>query len=479
MARVPIKLFYGLNTSINGDHVREGNPVFTNATIDSEGNLGRRPGLASATRTPDTIGIGNVHNVYYWAYAEQFIFISNTSVVDSEDATFGTATNLDKGANSCNKVSFAEGYVSGGTNALFFVGDEGTNIYYLTCASPGGIISGLSTCTGTPATMSSLVWSADRLLVNDTTSTSVYYSDVGDGATFSGGLFSAEVDADFANAIARRGQEILVFGERTIETYYNSGAPFERYQGGEIFSDCGIAPYTIVPYRNTYIYMDTKGRVNILNGREAQVISSPIDLTLYDLESDNMMGNLIELGDYVFYTVSFQTGLRTFAFDLERGYWSEWLEGEYGGPGNPPTTHRLAIVSTARDINSSSPIVLVAPQAFSALREMKLGVYTEDNTLGDYGAYVNVETPFIDHGSDNIKRSNKLSMRLSSDNTVTMQHKDEIDADYGESYDLTDSPVVQRRCLGSYRTRSYKFESTDNARLSLGSIFEDVEENRH
>ena len=125
--------------------------------------------------------------------------------------------------------------------------------------------------------------------------------------------------------------ELIVFCEQSGEAFYDSGtypAPFVRNVSG-IFEVGCIAPYSIAKIDNSAMWLGRsntgQGVIYRLNGY------TPVRLSTYAIEyaiqtmatiSDAQAFTYQQEGHH-FYVITFPTGGRTFAFDINTGLWHE------------------------------------------------------------------------------------------------------------------------------------------------------------
>lgn len=149
-----------------------------------------------------------------------------------------------------------------------------------------------------------------------------------DGTTYSGLDFaSAEVNSDFVIATVNQQENLLIFGERTIETWYDSGAvdfPFLRVNGGTIERGCGAAQ-TIIKEDNAVFFLGDDLIFYRLGGIQLQRISThAIEAAWqqYATASDAFAFSY-SFDGHKFISVTFPTGNATWHYDIASGLWHE------------------------------------------------------------------------------------------------------------------------------------------------------------
>jgi hypothetical protein len=139
---------------------------------------------------------------------------------------------------------------------------------------------------------------------------------------------TAEAKPDYAKRVISTMRELWIFGETTIEPYYNSGNtdfPFERIQGSTL--PVGIASAaSIVDIAGTFFWLSNKGIVLKNSGYNATPISTPaIDYQISTYTTiDNAIGYTFTAEGHMFYVLAFPTHNITWLYDLTTGVWSEW-----------------------------------------------------------------------------------------------------------------------------------------------------------
>jgi hypothetical protein len=133
---------------------------------------------------------------------------------------------------------------------------------------------------------------------------------------------------------------IWLFGERSTEVWYNSGAAdfvFERYPG--VFIQQGCAAAASVAVIDTVVYWlsdgaDGEGMVF----RSSQMTASRISTYAMDQEVkkysrvDDAIGYCYQRDGHAFYVLTFPTADKTWCYDLATGQWHErmWLDSNGG-----------------------------------------------------------------------------------------------------------------------------------------------------
>lgn len=168
-----------------------------------------------------------------------------------------------------------------------------------------------------------------------------YISSLYAGATWDALDFaSAEGEPDFNVGTIVSHRELVVFGETSLEVFYNSGDPtfpITRNQSGTGNVGCA-ATYSIAKIRDMVMWLGKDesgtGIVYRLNGYTAEPISTP-DIN-YHIQAMSDISDAIAFtfqmeGNY-FYVITFPTGDKTFVYNLTTNTWNEaanFKDGEF------------------------------------------------------------------------------------------------------------------------------------------------------
>lgn len=149
-----------------------------------------------------------------------------------------------------------------------------------------------------------------------------------DGLTYSGLDFaSAEVSSDFVVAVLNNQEQLYIFGESTIELWYDAGAldfPFQRYDGATIERGC-IAALTPIREDNTVFFLGDDKIFYRLDGTTPMRISThAIETTWesYETLSDAYTFSYTIEGHKLINLV-FPTTQASWVYDIASGYWHE------------------------------------------------------------------------------------------------------------------------------------------------------------
>ena len=216
---------------------------------------------------------------------------------------------------------------------------------------PNGYILNLSTNVLTQIASSG--WrGSDRVAYQDgyfifsEPGTGVFYiSSLNDGLTIDTLDFaSAEGSPDNIVGLISDHRELWLFGQKTVEVFYNSGNPdfpFERIQGAFIEHGCA-APHSIAKMDNSVFWLGSDDRGNGIvwkaNGYQPQRISThAVELAIQSYESvSDAVAYTYQDEGHMFYVLNFTNANSTWVYDAATGLWHE----RASGAGNSISRHK-------------------------------------------------------------------------------------------------------------------------------------------
>jgi len=307
----------------------------------------------------------------------------------------------------------------------------------------------------------------------------VEYSEVADPTSWIGEFVSAEGEPDSLRAIEVGWREITLFGESTIEHWYNDGvSPFSRLEGSMIQLGT-LSPYSIVQADNGWFFLDSSRRIMKILGRQPQIISQPVN---------DVFGSIVDVSDAQGETITqngcslylIRVGDRTLAFDYALNEWvSEW--------GNFSVAQDKYTRFIGQHFINVEPwnLTLCGDYTGDKLYSLDFDA-TQDNGEILRPAW---RTGQIDHSTGVEKRSNELKIRLQrGDGTpggeepvMYVRWRDngsKVWSNYREIHlGFTGDNDMYRSIfmLGSYRARQYEFSCTENVPITMVSVQEDVQ----
>ena len=149
-----------------------------------------------------------------------------------------------------------------------------------------------------------------------------------DGTSYDGLDFaSAEVSSDYVVAVVNQQENLLVFGQTTIETWYDAGTvnfPFQRIDGGTIERGCAAA-LTPVKEDNSVFFLGDDCVFYRLDGTIPRRISTHAiedAWQRYTLVSDAFTFSYTFEG-HKFIVLTFPTANATWVYDISTSLWHE------------------------------------------------------------------------------------------------------------------------------------------------------------
>lgn len=159
-------------------------------------------------------------------------------------------------------------------------------------------------------------------------SNNFFISASADGTSFSGTDFAAaEVSSDYVLSIVNQQETLLIFGERTIETWYDAGAlnfPFQRTSGATIERGCA-ALMTPIKEDNSVFFLGNDFVFYRLSGTSLQRVSTHAiedAFQSYSTVSDAYTFSYTYEG-HKFINLVFPTANASWVYDVATGDWHE------------------------------------------------------------------------------------------------------------------------------------------------------------
>lgn len=135
---------------------------------------------------------------------------------------------------------------------------------------------------------------------------------------------TAEGQPDNLVAVLSDHREIFLFGEETIEVWYNSGAsdfPFERNQGAFVEKGCG-ARYSVAKQNNTVYFIGSDLMVYQMTGYTPVRISNhAVEKTLKDIYLEDAFAYTYQDEGHLFYVLTIPERDITWCYDISTGAW--------------------------------------------------------------------------------------------------------------------------------------------------------------
>lgn len=322
---------------------------------------------------------------------------------------------------------------------------------------------------------------AQRLVAIDLTSPGRFlYSDAGEGSDSTWGALSfetAEARPDGLVAIRENTAELGLFGTSTLEIHGISTDPLIPFQRISTLNLGCSAPYSIVRFDNSYLFLDDKRRFIQTDGRDFQPVGDAIQRDLRDLGTVSDCFGYREDTDRNGCVVwVFPTAGRTWSYDYGAKKWSEraLYDGISANTAWPVATHAFWDSQNANIVGASTTAGLYA---------------LNTATRQDIGGTILAElvTGWQTFGTDNWKRSARVRVVMRRGTTPLGSTSGQLEVavendskgwsgfkvvDLGQPYDTV--PNIDLRFGGVFRRRRYwlRYSGTDD--FSLVTLSDDV-----
>lgn len=327
------------------------------------------------------------------------------------------------------------------------------------------------------------------LLANEGGTGRVYHSKVGEPENFTeGGFFTAEQSSDSVVAIHTSWDEVLVFGTKTVERFYNDGVtPFVPINGGTLSIGCG-APYSITLIRDYFYWLSDSNELVRSTGNSYEIISEPVgDFFTNKFDNSNIIGDYIQLYSeknkhhlYILTNPDYEQDGVTLVYDIIKNEW----QGRWGYWDDKYTRFR------GNSYAEANSMALLGDYANGK-------IYMFGETYEDAGDLLRSSwlTGWVDHGTMAFKESHQLRLRIlrgeaqkyDSKNEATkgcelmVRWRDDGDRTWSNVHYINLGKIGEYKYyahlnrLGRYRMRQYEFFMTDDAPLIIASAEELIE----
>lgn len=468
--RVKIPISKGLYTNSDALDTSDFATVNRNFWVNRAGALVKRPGVS------DAVDLGTakpVEGLYWFNEAGYAIAVSD-----------GKVFKITKSGPNYSKTeltgSTLRTYAStGGTGRVVFC-DDGTRVYM----ANGAAINYHTAASGTsqpiadadaPTQVTHVAFLNNRILCNKDGTSQFYWSDIGNGLAWTATSWAtAESDADWVLNLSVGYKELVLWGEQTIEVWYDDGVtPFSPIPGA--FIQRGLSSQDSVQFHDgKWYFQDERNNICMMKDRQVTVISKPIERELKELGNvTDGLSMLIDIAGDTHYVITYPTVDRTFVWKVSDDYldgWSEWgqsTSGRWIGQCHAACTGWF--------------VDLVGSKAADGM----VYVYSTGNVDDDGTAITATRrTGWIDHGAKNWKSSLGISVLMKdavngnvSAPVLSFRYRDNGSATWSSWRDISMTGEAIRRVfqLGRYRTRQWEFQNSQRCLTDIVSIEEDVE----
>ncbi len=359
------------------------------------------------------------------------------------------------------------GPVSMGDNGVQVFLSDNPNGYVYTLAS--GAFSRITTATWPGAAMVDYL---DGYMIGITPSsgqfwvTALYDASSIDALDFA----SAESNPDRLVALQVDHREVWLFGEKTVEVWYNSGDstfPLSRVSGAFVETGCA-ARMSVAKADNTQFWLATNGAVVRAEGYIPRIISTraiEAAITGYS-RIDDARAFAYAMEGHTFYVLTFPSAGVTWVYDAATDMWHEraswglgrWRANCYARLGNK---HFVGDVSTGKIYRLDPEALTEAGMPIERVR-VTAPVGDEDKRLIHSRFTLDVETGVTDGAQIMLSWSDDGGRTWSNEQTASLGALGEYRA------------RAEWRRLGQSRSRMYKIRCTDPVRLAILGAYGDI-----
>jgi hypothetical protein len=448
-------LFFG-NDQQSGDQQLAGaSPLAINVVADGVGAVRRRPGISAWDGFPDGMPTNAVEGLYDFEDA-LYVVYDDRRIYRIAD---GVATNLSTGG--------GPSYLAGSGRPVF--AETAFRLVIAGGSEPEKVDSGESVAErlgGSPPDSTHIVALASRLASNDLTDAStddrIRYSATGSAGNETWdalGFVTAEARPDGIVSLHAGTNQLYAFGGRTLQVFTPDAstifAPLSTLQRG-----CA-APHGVIQVDDDFVWLTEKRVFVQSDGRSLTELSLPISATLDDMTTvSDAYGFRWSADQFDCLAWLFPTDGRTFV-NQNGGGWAQW-HGWTHGAGHTP------FPITAFHYWHDQNLHLVG-QADGTIAKLDSSAPT------DLGGTIKAETRtgFINRDTDAHKHCQAVRFTFkrghatgTTEPVVLLSWRDTL-GDFCPplrlSLGTTGDHVftVERRSLGTYRSRQWRLEFTE------------------
>lgn len=415
---------------------------------------------------PFSTGSGANRGIYEWKGA--VYSVNGTSLVKVDSS--GTQTSL--------------GTIAG-TARCVFAGESA----YLTIVAGGSVYrtdgTTVSSVTDPDLESPNSVAFLNSQLIYDGDDGRFCTSDAGDGSSIDAlNYATAESAADDLTRVYTFRESVLLFGESSIEQWYNSGVgnpPFDRFQGS--LRQIGIAGVHCVAHTEKAVYfLGNDKTVYRLEGYEPVQVSTVAINNAIESYSDvsDCFAFALKLQGQSFAVFSFPTANKTWAYSETSGLWLELSSGVANGrhiANGYCYAFGKHLVSDYRNGNIYEwDLDTFTSNGDTIIRERVIQPVTSDILGGQPGKQV-----FWHSLELLINSGNGLATGQGSTPYVMMSYSDDLGLTWSTEQWVSAGALgayqwrVQWHSLGASRGRVYKFRMSDPIEFNLFKLSAEVE----
>ena len=356
--------------------------------------------------------------------------------------------------------------------------ENGTLVYVTTgfrMATTDGVTAALVADASAPVRTTHLGYIDGHVLTNQANSIFFWWADVGTGAWDPNSSESVNADIDKLVALAAAFRELYLIGTRTTEVWVNTGetpGTFQRLDGAFINRGCS-APYSVLLADNTVWWLDQERAFIKLEGRNAKIVSGPVNSLLRALPSvEDLTTQHFMFRDRRFILLSSRANNFSLVYDYGKDAWYQWgqwnaVEGRYD---------RWPVFAVAFS-SAANQYALLGDDG---------KVYTLAEASTTRTARFCLRSAHVSHGTYGWKLSRLLHLRVKrgyqtsgTTGNFRVRWRDQ-GGDWGNWHPLSivqgeRGQIAELHRLGRYRTRQYEILYTDAPPFALVGVEEEVE----
>lgn len=311
----------------------------------------------------------------------------------------------------------------------------------------------------------------------------IYNSDLDDPFSWTPGDFiSAEIESDYALRMVKAKNYLVVLGYKSIEYFYDganvSGSPLSRndspFRGiGLVTGLCTIGDTTY------FVGQDSLQNISIysLNSFKVERISNEVvDRTIQSISPSsnprsqailNKDGFCVSCDGHTFYVLV--TGQTTWVYDVDEKFWYEWKGSS--GTGLPiEAIWQMYNGNTYVAIANKTLMAVMHPEVYQDYGLNFTCRYTTENFSADSFHWKTCHRLMVYGDQTNASGTSNLAITWSNDDWSTSEPVRNINMFSENSY---------IKNTGRFRTRSWRFEYTDNFPLRLTGAEVDLNVGAH
>jgi hypothetical protein len=446
------KITFSGGQSSSLDDLAGGVPAQVNVLTDAAGSLRVRPGISVWEDFPTTIPdaseivqIGLFGQYLCWVTADRKIWALTASGTATALSDATAATQLDGALRPVITSTRTRLIVAGGGKPQKWEG--------------AGLSARLG---GNPPNFSHVATISQRLVGNDSGASGImYWSGIGDTGheSWTTGLDfeEAETKPDPLIGLYESSNELAALGTKTLQMF--SPDPSVTFSPARTMQIGVGSAYSFVGLDEQFMFLDTKRRAMLSNGRSFSSVSSP------PISSD--IDNLGTISDCWGFRCNFQNwdlaGLRfptdgkTFMYDVPSKAWSEWR-------GYSTTTGTWSDFRARSHYYWEERKLHLVGLSDGSIAKLDPTVATD---LGD-PISVEITSPFVDHGVLEPKHCQRIVFKLRrgpayAGAKILISYRDDngpFCAPFERDLDGDSDVAIEINSLGVYRVRQWRIQAT-------------------